>query len=199
MQEPNPKSKMKINNKALFIRFRLFQLTINTVILIAVFCFALLFGKMLECIIVLMSYFLLRYRFDKTFHSANMWVCVALSILMCWGMIAVTLPISISILSGIVIAMIDCYILYIVRDYFDIRSNLMETIKLKSFNVDTCTEAELLERCREVHLSQENTELAIEFFIKKTKQSDLADKLCINEKSVQIRKKRLRKKLNNND
>lgn len=185
-----------MSSKSLLIRFRLFQIAMNTAIFIAVFCFALLFGKLFECVIVLVAYGCLRYKFDKTFHHANMWICVALSILMCWCMIAVTLPISISILSGIVVAMIDCYILYKVRDYFDIRNELSEITKPKPFNVDTCTEAELIERCRELRFSQENTELAIEFFIKKTKQSVLADKLCVDEMSIARRKLRLKQKLN---
>lgn len=191
--------KMKITNKVLLIRFRLFQITINTVILIAVFSFAILLEKLLECVIILLSYFLLRYKFGKTFHSSNMWVCVALSILMCWAMIAVTLPISVSILSGVVVAIIDCYLLYRVRDYLDMRDQIMELTKPKLFNVDTCTEAELLERCKDLHLSQENADLAIEFFIRKTKQSVIADRLCIDEKSVTMRKQRLKQKLNNKD
>ena len=111
-------------------------------------------------------------------------------------MVAATLPISISMLSGVIVGMMDCYILYKVRDYFDIRNELREITKPKPFNVDTCTEAELLERCRELRFSQENTDLAIEFFIKKTKQSVLADKLCIDEMSIARRKLRLKHKLN---
>ena len=187
---------MKITNKALLIRFRLFQLMINTVILIAVFSFALLIGRLLECIIILLSYFLLRYKFSKTYHSANMWVCVALSILMCWAMIAVTLPISVSILFSVMVALVDCYALYKIRDYFDNQSTLIELTKPKPFNVDTCTESELIERCQELHLSQENTELAVDFFIHKTKQSEIADRLFIDEKSVTMRKQRLKQKLN---
>lgn len=190
---------MKITSKALLIRFRLFQLAMNTAILIAVFSFALLFGKVVECTIILLSYFFLRYKFDKTFHSANMWVCIALSIFMCWAMCAVTLPISVSILSGVVIALIDCYLLYKVKDYFDIRNALTELTAPKPFNVDTCTEAELLERCKELRLSQENTELAVDFFIHKTKQSIIADRIGVDKKSVTIRKSRLKQKLNSKD
>lgn len=188
--------KMKITNKALLIRFRLFQLMINTVILIAVFSFAFLFGRVLECVIILLSYFLLRYKFDKTFHSSNMWGCVALSILMCWVMIAVTLPISVSVLSSVMVALVDCYALYKIKDCFDMRNQIIKLTAPKPFNADTCTETELLERCSKLRLSQENTELAIDFFIHKTKQSILADRLCIDEMSVARRKLRLKQKLN---
>ena len=66
----------------------------------------------------------------------------------------------------------------------------------KLFDCETCNESELIERCDELHLSKDNKQLAIDFFIHKTKQSVIADQLCINEKSVQIRKKRLKEKLN---
>lgn len=66
-----------------------------------------------------------------------------------------------------------------------------------SFDVDNCTKEQLLERCKELKMSDDGIELAIELFINKTKQSVIADKLCIEEKSVQQHKRRLRKKLNN--
>lgn len=66
----------------------------------------------------------------------------------------------------------------------------------KSFDVDLCTKDELISRCKELNLSEENTELALKFFIEKTKQSIIADELCIDEKSVQERKRRLKQKLN---
>ena len=66
----------------------------------------------------------------------------------------------------------------------------------KSFDVELCSKEELISRCRELNFSEENTNLAVKFFIEKTKQSDIADELCIDEKSVQTRKRRLKQKLN---
>lgn len=83
-------------------------------------------------------------------------------------------------------------------DTYELKYNrLKEKLeKNNEFNTETCTEQQLIVRCRELHFSEENTKLAIEFFIKKTKQSKIADELCINEKSVQTRKQRLKEKLN---
>lgn len=67
----------------------------------------------------------------------------------------------------------------------------------RPFNTDTATETELLDRCRELHFSEENTELAVEFFVKKTKQSTLADRLCVEEDTIRKRKMRMKKILNN--
>jgi oligoribonuclease (3'-5' exoribonuclease) len=84
-------------------------------------------------------------------------------------------------------------------DYYEIKyTRLKQKLEeKKDFNTDTCTKDELIARCRELGLNEENTNLAIEFFIKKTKQSELADKLCVDEKSIQQSKRRLKQKLNN--
>ena len=41
--------------------------------------------------------------------------------------------------------------------------------KKKEFSLDTCTEEELVARCRELRMSEENTNLCIELFIKENK------------------------------
>ena len=64
------------------------------------------------------------------------------------------------------------------------------------FDVDYCTEDELIARCKQFKMSRDAIELAINFFIYRTKQSILADQLCIEEKSVQQQKRRWRKRLN---
>jgi hypothetical protein len=94
-------------------------------------------------------------------------------------------------LACIIFGLLIDYIAYKYKDYDDIRCQLN-----KPFSVDTCTKAELLTRCREIGLSEENTNLAIEFFIKKTKQSEIASLLCVEEHTVATRKLRLKKKLN---
>ena len=91
--------------------------------------------------------------------------------------------------------MID-YLAYKHKDYEDKRLELTELKKPKPFSVDTCTEDELLERCKTLRFSEENTNLAIEFFIKKTKQSLIAERLCTDEKYVKLKKHRLKQKLN---
>jgi hypothetical protein len=100
---------------------------------------------------------------------------------------------GVSIISCIIFGLCIDYIAYKHKDYVDVLAQLN-----KPFDVDFCTEAELLTRCREVCLSEENTNLAVDFFIKKTKQSEIADSLCVEEHAVATRKLRLKKKLNKN-
>ena len=71
----------------------------------------------------------------------------------------------------------------------EVKLNRLTVVVVRPFDCEACTEEELLRRCKEKHLSQDNTNLAVEFFVLKTKQSKIADELCISEKSVQVRKK----------
>lgn len=67
---------------------------------------------------------------------------------------------------------------------------------MENFDVDTCTTGELLKRCRALRFSAQNVSLAVKFFILKTPHKEIADKFCINEKSVTMRKWRMKLKLN---
>ncbi|HAQ28555.1 MAG TPA: hypothetical protein DCQ76_02115 [Ruminococcaceae bacterium] len=67
---------------------------------------------------------------------------------------------------------------------------------MKKFDVDTCTTEELFKRCQALRFSAQNVSLAVNFFILKTPHKSLADKFCIDEKSVTMRKWRMKKILN---
>lgn len=67
---------------------------------------------------------------------------------------------------------------------------------MKKFDVDTCTTGELLKRCYALRFSAQNVSLAVKFFILKTPHKEIADKFCIDEKSVTMRKWRMKSKLN---
>lgn len=173
------------------VKFRLFQISTYGIVFFVIAVMAVLTGKYIETIGLFTSFVALRYSFGKTWHSKSFWNCIFISCVIFIVSIGFVPSKGVSILACIIFGLCIDYLAYKYKDYVDVLAQLN-----KPFNVDFCTEAELLTRCREVGLSQENTELAVDFFIKKTKQSEIADKLFINEKSVQMKKSRLRKKLN---
>lgn len=104
-----------------------------------------------------------------------------------------------TLLFSIPIAFFICWLgneeehkLRLLAKYIQLKKQLTKT----KFNVDTCTEQELIDMCKELHFSENNTLLAIELFIKKTPHKILAEQLFIDTKSVTTRKKRLKAKLN---
>lgn len=175
--------------------------------------FAWLIGKPIEFILIFLPYFLTKGIYAKQYHARSLKECFGIS-LFAFGVatflcVSRETSIAFPVVLGASIAFISCKIGIVQEklkdyDYIEPRYNELvcfykEATARKPFHTDTCTEEELRERCAAIHLSQENTVLAVEFFIRKTKQSVIADRLCIDEKSVTTRKKRLKEKLNKTD
>lgn len=184
---------MRLNWRA---KFRLFQISTYALVFLAIGLMAFLTNKCIETVFLFASFVWLRNCFGKTYHSTSFWACIVITILVFVVAIAFVPNKNLSLFSCILFGLVIDYIAYKYKDYQDTREEIAILNAPKPFSVNTCTEEELVERCRELHLSEENTNLAIEFFIKKTKHSVLADNLCIEEKSVQEKKRRLKQKLN---
>ena len=171
--------------------------------------FAWLIGKPIEFIFIFLPYFLTKGLYTRQFHSRSLKECFSLSLIVFALALMACVPSGESIMFSVVLGLAIAFISYKVgviqfklKDYEYIEPRYNELVafyenatKSKPFDVNTCTESELRKRCAELHFSYNNTELAVEFFIRKTKQSIIADKLCIDEKSVTTRKKRLKAKL----
>lgn len=167
---------------------------------IAIFLPAWLLNKWAEAVFFFMCHWFVREQFPKQYHHIVPAMCRLITSAVFFFGVCFVLPRDLSLLSAIPINYFVGWVGFTKKqaDTYELKYNrLKEQLeKDNKFDVETCTEEQLFERCREVGLSQENTELAFEFFVTKTKQSVIADKLCINEKSVQTRKKRLKQKLN---
>lgn len=161
---------------------------------------AWILNKWAEALFFFMCHWFVREQFPKQYHHIVPAMCRLITGCVFFFGVCFVLPKQWSMISAIPINYLIAWVGYTKKqaDTYEVKYNrLKEKLEKDSeFNVDNCTEKQLLDRCREIGLSQENTELAIEFFITKTKQSIIADKLCINEKSVQTRKQRLKEKLN---
>lgn len=173
------------------VKFRLFQISTYSIVFAVMLLMAILTGKFIETIAMFLTFVWLRNSFGKTWHSQSFWNCIFISCAIFFVTILFVPNKNISLLSSVVFGLAIDYTAFVYKDYEDVKKQLN-----KPFSVDSCTFTELLTRCREIGLSEENTELAVEFFIKKTKQKEIADRLFIEEKSVQMRKQRLKEKLN---
>ena len=173
------------------VKFLLFQAATYGIVFATIALMAVVTGKYIETIGLFVSFVALRNEFGKTWHSKSFWRCIFISCVIFVVAIGFVPNKGVSIFACVAFGLCIDYLAYKYKDYDDIRCQLF-----KPFSVDTCTMGELLTRCREIGLSEENTNLAIEFFIKKTKQSIIAQMLCIEEHAVTTRKLRLKKKLN---
>lgn len=145
-------------------------------------------------------HWLIRPQYPKQYHHIVPSMCRLITGIVFFFGVCFVLPFEYSLFSAILINYLIAWVGFTKKqaDTYEIKYNrLKEKLeKDKEFSTENCTEKQLRVRCQELHFSEENTNLAIEFFIKKTKQSKIADELCICEKSVQTRKQRLKEKLN---
>ena len=167
---------------------------------VAIFIPSWLTGKWFEGVVFFICHWLIREQFPQQYHHIIPSVCRVITSVTFFFGVSFILPFTLSLISAIPINYLIGWIGFTKKEcdtyqskYEKLKSKLEEN---KNFSVEHCTEDELIIRCRQLSLSEENTKLAIEFFIKKTKHSELAEYLCIEEKSVQERKRRLKQKLN---
>lgn len=192
------------------IGFKIFVFFVGLLITAAILGGAWLINKLLLAPPLIVSFRLVRTKIETKFdiwHLATIFACMVVSTLICLFGVYLSLPIAISLISNIIVGSLFAVITWKIQEIVQVKidkaklqdrlNQIVAEITLNNnFNTETCTEEELRERCAKLGFSGWNTELAIEFFIYKTKQSDLADRLCINEKSVTTRKRRMKEKLN---
>lgn len=185
------KTKIKIKNGILAV----------VVSIIAIFLPSFILNKWIEGVAFFICHWLIREQFPKQYHCTSHSMCRLITSVVFFFGVSFCLPLALSLFSAIPICYFISWVGFTKKqaDDFEIKyERLKQELEKKSeFNTDTCTETELISRCNELHFSKDKTELAIEFFINKTKQSELADKFCVEEKSIQQSKRRLKQKLNN--
>ena len=200
---------IKVTRRQYAIISRIYRFGGFALILGLLMGFAWLIGKPIEFLLIFFPYFLTKGLYARQFHSRSLKECFSLSLIVFALALMACIPNGASIMFSVVLGLAIAFISYKVGviqfklkdyEYIEPRYNFLVSFyenatAPKPFSVDTCTEEELRDKCKSLHLSHENTELAVEFFIRKTKQSIIADKLCIDEKSVTTRKKRLKAKL----
>lgn len=182
----------------------------EAVLISPLFVLSIFFDLWSECALIIVLLFFYKSMYPLQYHAEKNIVCIVLSY--CTVIIGLVIAYvfrkqyALIILIFNAVAFISARVgsmqrkaqkyELIAEPYTELVAFYNEAVAKKPFHTDTCTEAELIDRCRELHFSDDNTQLAIEFFIRKTPQRVIADKLCIDEKSVTTRKKRMKIKLN---
>lgn len=170
--------------------------------IIAIFTPAMLLGKWIEAVVFFICHWLIREQFKHQYHHIIPATCRLITSVVFFFGVTFVFPVGLSLFSAIPINYFIAWVGSTKKqsDIFELKClRLQEKLdEHNKFCLETCTEPQLISRCRQLGLSEENTNLAIEFFVKHTKQSVLADKLCVDESSIRIRKYRLKEKLNKN-
>ena len=189
----NRKVKMKrtLNKAEVKIKVELYSVRILLYLVFAIcyFAFSFFTHNMLVAIILFISYTFLRWCFPTTWHHNRTMCCITYSIITFCVCANLSMKVQYSILSSVIVSLTLTFGLYKLQ-------TLIDNSVVTKFDADTCTEADLLKRCRELKFSARQTRLAVEYFIKKKTHNAVADEESIDVESSWKAKNRLKNKLN---
>lgn len=179
--------------KKLRIKFFAYKYGLYAFIFLMIFAFAFIFGKHIEAVFLFLSFAFLRYKFPKTFHHNSTYWCVFLSILSFWVCTCAVLPLSYSILSGVVVELIFCFFLYKVQDYIDIKNEIKE-LKTPKFSLYSCTKDEFATFCLTHNVRNDRVEYVWDLIRGTSDNIELADKYFVEPQTIKQDRWRYKKK-----
>lgn len=198
-----------MKNAKLKYKFRMFIRTLpyHFLVMGSVFLIATIFNKYFEAICFLTSFFSLRYKFPKTYHSDSIVLCMTFTISMFTLSIIICPPIYMYLLVSILFAYFDCFMLWFVQDRLDLiiekRQLQVQTEQLEAKLSEKTKDkrSELLERCARAGLKERNIKIAEMYYIERKTPKQIWLWLCENNEnmeldSVYILLNRINKKIN---
>lgn len=172
----------KLKDLQINLEFRFYQLKLESIVYIPSIIFAILLGRLVSAIILIIAFLFIRPATPTTFHFDNVKTCVKTSLKM--FLVAISLlfliPYNISLCFGVIIS------LWICMDLYKIQYALTD-----DFDLDTCTKEQLVERCR-VRFKRDveyKTERAVKHFIEKLPHNEID----INPRASEKERERMRK------
>jgi hypothetical protein len=191
-------------NEELSLGFKVYSVIVHSVTVLFILIGAWFIDKLLLAPPLIIALYSARIKIQTkydVFHLSSVTLCMILSIAVCCFGLYLSLPIGISLISNIIVEVLFAILSWKIQEIIDMKAEY-ETLKEKLeankvFNTETCTREELIARCNELKFSKENIEFAIRLFIDKTKQSKIAEELCVEEHAIAKRKYRMKRELNN--
>ena len=137
------------------------------VILLALFSVSWVFEKVINTVIILMSYGGTRWVFPLTYHAKTDKGCIMFTIACFSIAIIIALPINLSIIASVIVGMAISTFLFFLQYFLDLKSN---------YKVDD--KEEFIRRCKDLKYGDLKTEMAVKFFIEKLKPKEVWSWLC---------------------
>lgn len=196
---------MKYSTKLTLIRYaRMFGLSAFIIGCIATMAF--ICNKWIEAFSLLVSFFALRYKFDKTYHCSSTGLCTFVSISIFWLAIPVEMRIEYSLFFGTIVAFIIGFICYLVQCYAD-NANLIsdkdcqisalckELKKYQAIDLYAMSEDDLRKYARSKGLSENIIDTLILKIVHGYRWIDIMNERNYSKTAIRYHKKQIIEKL----
>lgn len=137
------------------------------VILVALFSVSWICDKVINAVIILMSYGGTRWVFPITYHAKTDKGCIMFTIACFSIAIIIALPINLSIVASVIVGMAISTFLFFLQYFLDLKASTKVTDK-EAF----------IAKCKELKYGELKTEIAVKFFVDKAKTKEVWDWLC---------------------
>lgn len=168
--------------RRLDIKLKLLSTAFNVLVFSGIGLCALLYGKYIECVVLLVAFISLRYCFPTTYHSKSFWMCLLWSIMIFVVALPNVLPIGYSLLCGVIVGCIVDFILYKIQEFIDLKEFYTEHT---SFTLETATEEQIVKLCKVLHYKKTKIDLAVKFFVEKLSNKQVLEWMCDNHLNVE--------------
>lgn len=137
------------------------------IILLLLFAVSWIFDKVINAVIILMSYGATRWVFPITYHAKTDRGCIMFTIACFSIAIIIALPINLSVISSVVIGMVISTFLFFLQYFIDLKAST------KINDKDA-----FIAKCKSLGYNDLKTEIAIKFFVDKSKPKEVWRWLC---------------------
>lgn len=188
---------MKSKNK---LKLKLFfeNLPIYIIVLLSIFICSYVNNKYIESVVLVFCFLNLRYKFEKTYHSNSIWICLFITLSVIWIFMPQVLPIGISFLSSIFIAFIISFLAWASQCWIDTITENKIIKKENEFlkeenspNINDMNNEEFQQYCKHKGLNDMETSIADKCLRVGLKGQEFYDKIGYS----QAQAKRIRKKI----
>ena len=165
------KKKIKVTAKQYAIISKIYRFGGFAIIMGLLASISVLVGKPFEFLFIFLPYFISKNFYEKQYHAKSLKQCFVISLMIFAAAIIFVFPAEISMTSSVIIGSGIAYISYKagtiqdkLRDYDYIEPRYNQLVEFyqkattqKQFDVNTCTENELRQRCERLRFGEENT------------------------------------------
>ena len=189
LQNLKKKSRNKIINRIKFKEFVTERLWQYIFIIAFLLFIGFLLDKIIEAILFAVSHTLIRPTLDKQFHCVQTarqkinYLCLSVTCVIIIFGVYVVLPISVSLVSAVPLAILVSYIGYVMQDRLDLKNKLKPNIYMLS-------EEEFKEHCLRCGLTSDEHQIAVEIIRHNLKGETLYNKIGYSKRqTIRIRQK----------
>ena len=182
---------LKSLDKKMKIRIKLTLIVVLTNILFISFIIGIsyLFSKLIESIIMTLSFFIFRSAFEKELHMKTLEDCIKTTLSIFFISIMSLVPNEFSYVAPILFGFTICFVTYKVQDYLDYL--VRKATKLYR----GMTKEEFKSVCEVYDLEHEEKKILNLYFVKKLKLWEIANELGYSESSIFKKKHTALKKI----